>query len=359
MITASLASQEQIVIYCDILARLEELKQQYKNQKQQQQQQQQRSVKDPPRTRTPPLEPLPKAVLIQDKDSIVMHQTPETIKLHKWKPWQPRKEDSTMEVDLPNGINNNNKKKKTKKSSGSYQRKDVNLKRALEKSNSHLNSGTVGTRPLNELLSIIKKCLQNVIRLSSQTKRICQRAIAIYIDHLSKSGVEEDGRKLLDRLCSRVSHGNMSDDEDNEDALNMASTLADEGSDKRSEVDFLPALLHCKYNRTSLATTKSSDDIKRFIDKVKDVLPVMNDPGKIEKMDYPASSFLRSAATRTLMGKGHLPADKLPRIDSNIPVIEIFVRLNKITGNRRKIAPMPSMEDGHICLSELDLIAIF
>ncbi|KAG0259531.1 hypothetical protein BG011_002579 [Mortierella polycephala] len=59
------------------------------------------------------------------------------------------------------------------------------------------------------------------------------------------------------------------------------------------------------------------------------------------------------------MDKGHRHADTLSRIDSNIPAIENFVRLNKIIGNRQKIAPMSSMEDGHICLSELDLIAIF
>ncbi|KAG0251560.1 hypothetical protein BG011_007516 [Mortierella polycephala] len=173
----------------------------------------------------------------------------------------------------------------------------------------------------------------------------------------------------------------MSDDEDGDGALNTASALADESSDKRSGAAFLLAFLNCVYNRAPPANTKSSDDIKHFIDKVKDVLPVMSDPGKImEKMNYPASSFLRSAAvtmatamkrhyrkgsqelaekTRILMDKGHPPADTLSRIDSSIPAIENSVRLNNITGNRRKILPMSSMEDRHICLSELDLIAIF
>ncbi|KAF9178113.1 hypothetical protein BGZ51_008103, partial [Haplosporangium sp. Z 767] len=181
------------------------------------------------------------------------------------------------------------------------------------------------------------------------------KSYLIYIDRLSKNGVEEDDRKLLDRLYSRVSDGDISDDENDGGALNATSAIADEGSDKRPEFAFLFTLLRCVYNRTPPANTKSSDDIKHFINKVKDVLPVINDPGKIkEKMDYPASSFLRSAAvtmatamkrhyrkgsqelvekalTRTLMDMGHLSADMLSRIDSNIPAIENFVRLNKIT----------------------------
>ncbi|KAF9180941.1 hypothetical protein BGZ51_005799 [Haplosporangium sp. Z 767] len=173
---------------------------------------------------------------------------------------------------------------KTKRSSGSYQRKGVKCMdkkglQALEKPSSHLHAGTVGTRPFNELLPIIKECLQDVVRLSSQTKRIYQRTIGIYIDRLSKNSVEEDDRKLLDRLCSRVSGGDMSDDEDDDDALNTTSALADEDSDKRPEFAFLLALLRCVYNRTHLANTESSDDIKHLIDKVKDVLPVMNDSG--------------------------------------------------------------------------------
>ncbi|KAF9191748.1 hypothetical protein BGZ51_006804 [Haplosporangium sp. Z 767] len=158
--------------------------------------------------------------------------------------------------------------------------------------------------------------------------------------------VEEDDKKLLDKLCSRVSDGNISDDENDDGALNTTSVLADEGSDKRPEL---------------------------FIDKAKDVLPVMNDPGKLKKMDYPTLSFLGSAAvtmatamkrhyregSQELAEKGHLPAATLSRIDSNIPAIGNFVRLNRITDNRRKIAPMSSIEDGYICLLELDLIAIF
>ncbi|KAF9185770.1 hypothetical protein BGZ51_002460 [Haplosporangium sp. Z 767] len=173
------------------------------------------------------------------------------------------------------------------------------------------------------------------------------------IDRLSKYDVEVDDRKLLDRFCSRVLDGDMSDDGDDDDALNVASALADEGSNKRPDIVLLLPLLHCVYDRTPPANTKSSDDIESFLDKIKDALPTMSDPGKIkEKMEYPASCFLRSTAvtmatamkrhyrkgsqelaekTRTLMDKGNPPANTLSRIDSNIPVLENFVRLNKIT----------------------------
>jgi len=46
-------------------------------------------------------------------------------------------------------------------------------------------------------------------------------------------------------------------------------------------------------------------------------------------------------------------------INAGTSAIENFQRLNKLTGNRYKVAPMSSMEDGFITLSELDLIHIF
>ncbi|KAF9191351.1 hypothetical protein BGZ50_009406 [Haplosporangium sp. Z 11] len=170
---------------------------------------------------------------------LVKHPAPETMKLHKWKPWKHRKEDSATEADLPNEINNN-EKKKMKGSSGSYQRKDVkcmdkkglmytmrgghptvapnvgtltsNLKRALEKSNSHLNAGTVGTRPLNELLPIIKKYLQDVY--AANAKDVNSQLESLYNDYRrqtwkrhawdAKKAFDEEYRQLADSLLKVV-----------------------------------------------------------------------------------------------------------------------------------------------------------
>ncbi|KAF9344098.1 Rad2 nuclease [Mortierella sp. AD094] len=401
--TPSLAPQEQVIGSQDILDRLEELKQQYNDLKQQRQ----RPAKDP----SPPKpyndkkhdeRPAPHAsgrnyrhrerFSFETRTRVVKQPVPETMKLYKWKPW---KEKSTMEEDPPNGTNDNKKKKSYGMSrawkkeigeddgmgtpdsySDSYSEcghSHLQYETCTGKSNPHLSAGAVGTRLLEELLPIIMKCLQDVVHLASQTKRIRQRAIA--------NGFEDDDRKLLDRLCPRTSDEDVSNGENDDGPHNTFAALADESSDKRPEVAFLLALLHCIYNRTPPVNTKSSDDIKYYINQVKDVLPVMDDPGKFRNMmAYPATSFLRSTAVemmtamkmhykrgslelaekaRALMDKGRLPADTLSRIDPNIPSIENFVRLNRISPNRRKIAPMSSMEDGHICLSELDMIAIF
>ncbi|KAF9943826.1 hypothetical protein BGZ72_003305, partial [Mortierella alpina] len=141
------------------------------------------------------------------------------------------------------------------------------------------------------------------------------------------------------------------------------------------------ALLNCIYNRRPPPDSKSSADVKYFIEQVKDVLPIMSAAGTInEQMPYPASTVLRSTATavaasmrqhfgrgaktlaeraKNLQKKGLLSADECCKIDAGRSAVENFQRLNKITGNRYKIAPISSMEDGFITLSELDLIDIF
>ncbi|KAF9964422.1 hypothetical protein BGZ65_001144, partial [Modicella reniformis] len=44
--------------------------------------------------------------------------------------------------------------------------------------------------PLIDLQPNIRNCLQEVVRLASQTKRICQRAIAVYLERLSVSDID-------------------------------------------------------------------------------------------------------------------------------------------------------------------------
>ncbi|KAF9966593.1 hypothetical protein BGZ70_001851 [Mortierella alpina] len=256
----------------------------------------------------------------------IKHAPPDTLKMHQWK--KP-KDETNPEAESSSKTNKGrSKKRKTSK----YEKKDpeamdkkglvytmqhehptvsltvgtvnCNLKAALERSSrdeqvrnafDSLVAPETATAPtLTDLASSIKKCLKDVVRLASETKRICQKAVAVYVQRVSKNGVSEQDRRVLDKICGRVSEDEQ-DDEDENDSSNNAD--ADDDSDK-PEVAFMRALLNCIYNRRPPPDSKSSADIKFFIEQVKDVLPSMSDSGTInERMPYPATTVLRSTAT--------------------------------------------------------------
>ncbi|KAF9946316.1 hypothetical protein BGZ65_009849, partial [Modicella reniformis] len=62
----------------------------------------------------------------------------------------------------------------------------------------------------------IRNGLQDVVRRASQRKRIRQRAITLYMERISDTVVDENDRKVLDKLCPRVSDKDVPDEEDAE-----------------------------------------------------------------------------------------------------------------------------------------------
>ncbi|KAF9940993.1 hypothetical protein BGZ67_006231 [Mortierella alpina] len=130
---------------------------------------------------------------------------------------------------------------------------NFNLKGALERSgkdeqvenafDSLVASGTVTAATLNDMAPRIKKCLKDVVRLASETKRICQRAVTVYAHRLSKYRVSEQGRRVLDKICGRISENDQDDDDDNNDAD------ADDDKDRKPESE------HKKAQETSAGVT--------------------------------------------------------------------------------------------------------
>ncbi len=108
-----------------------------------------------------------------------------------------------------------------------------------------------------------------MVRLASETKRICQRAVAVYIDRLSKNGVSEQDRRVLDKICGRVSADKQDDDDDDD---NDDNANADDDINKQPGAAFMFGLLNCIYNRRLLNKSKSSAEIEHFTSQVKDVL---------------------------------------------------------------------------------------
>ncbi|KAG0202930.1 hypothetical protein BGX31_003491, partial [Mortierella sp. GBA43] len=62
---------------------------------------------------------------------------------------------------------------------------------------------------------------------------------------------------------------------------------------------------------------------------------------------------------QALKKNGILPADTLASIDRDLPAVENYIRLNKACGSPRRLAPMSSLENSFITLSELELVPIF
>ncbi|KAK3821335.1 MAG: hypothetical protein J3Q66DRAFT_426414 [Benniella sp.] len=211
--------------------------------------------------------------------------------------------------------------------------------------------------PLPGLEPRIRRCLQDVVRLASQTKRICQRAIAVYLERLSTTGVSSDDRKVLDKLCPRISDKVVSEKE----PLNEPTGPADE-EDKTAA--FMLSPLICIYNKRP-ATGADSSIIAHFVDR---------------QQPYPAGTVLRSTASelaaslrthfkrgskelvekiKSLQKKGSLPADAPCRIDPKVSAVENFLKLNKSINNPWIISPISSMEDSYVYLSEKELITVF
>ncbi|KAF8916161.1 hypothetical protein BGZ58_005346, partial [Dissophora ornata] len=154
---------------------------------------------------------------------------------------------------------------------------NVNLKRASDKAS------------INErLLPTIKKCLQEVVRLASQTRRTCERAIAVYLSRLPEEHISDKDKQLLDMLCPRLS----ATDDDGDDDLDSA----DENSEKNPTVAFLLAMLNSIYNGRLAKTKKYDVHLKHFIHEARDALPAISATRDVIKMCYPASSFMRSTA---------------------------------------------------------------
>ncbi|KAG0224852.1 hypothetical protein BGX31_007824 [Mortierella sp. GBA43] len=111
---------------------------------------------------------------------------------------------------------------------------NANLKRVLSE------------RP--SLRNTAKFCIQDVVRQASITKRTCQRAIALYIERLSSSGMDETDRKILDKLCARVSNDTVASDE-NLNAVKETQNHGNEDADENEQIRFIFSLLVAIYNR--------------------------------------------------------------------------------------------------------------
>ncbi|KAG0202931.1 hypothetical protein BGX31_003492 [Mortierella sp. GBA43] len=134
------------------------------------------------------------------------------MKKYVWKPWQGN-------LDSPNPTSQ--QKKPSEKSEPKEPKKPKDVDRMDKQELSYamewehpIRTLSIGTLNANlkralstspDLRNTVKSCIQEVVRQASITKRTCQRGIALYIEHLSSSEIDEKDRVILDMLCTRVS----------------------------------------------------------------------------------------------------------------------------------------------------------
>lgn len=145
----------------------------------------------------------------------------------------------------------------------------------------------------------VQEVIQEVVRHASKTKRMCQRAIALYIENLSTSAIVKEDRDLLDCICPRVPLKSKANEEDVED-VGDEPTEEDGDADKDKQGKFLSAILLAMYNAQLPSDNSTMNHQARaFLVKAKEFLPPMLSAGEIKrKMPYAGSVVLRSVTTQ-------------------------------------------------------------
>jgi len=229
------------------------------------------------------------------RSRVVDHPAPERMTRYKWKAWSKKPETPITDEKPP------------KPKAPPANERDVTLmdKKELVKGmqwEHPLRTLSVGTLNANikQVLSNnstlrynVRTSIQQVVRLASETKRICQRAIAQYIERVVDIKMDPKDIELLDMICPRIQPKVKDKDQDNEaDELEELDHQIEEKQDRQAS--FLTSLMHCIYNKARPSRTKpTAMDVKvtEFIARASDFLPAMTGG----YVPYPASAILRSA----------------------------------------------------------------
>ncbi|KAK3821500.1 MAG: hypothetical protein J3Q66DRAFT_152665 [Benniella sp.] len=234
------------------------------------------------------------------------------------------------------------------------------------------------------LWSEVDKCIQEAIQAATDVKRRAQNLIGMFIEKVSDPNKSKEiDRKLMDHLCERVKpkvqDSNVSVAEDGEKQKVENTDLGGKGD---LQYEFLQSFLCHLYSGNYPKNTGVGKIVNDFIERLVELglySPRARSAINVT-MPFTPSLLVRSSATqlavelKNMYRKGcHEMHDKLQskkekgklqagvdfRIQENQSAIENFIRLNKLSGNPRKIVPMTSSMQPFISFSERELVAIF
>ncbi|KAF8921780.1 hypothetical protein BGZ58_003858, partial [Dissophora ornata] len=164
-----------------------------------------------PRTRTPRQRP---RYSVKQRTQRKQHEPPEVMKQYKWKPWTKLPENP-LDPDAGALKKKEPKKKeretKPKQVSATTGKADLVQAMEWEHPTVTLDVGTVSAnlgRALgeSELVPEINRCLQDVVRIASDIKRLGQQLIGRFIDSLFAAGeLNSTDKIILGNICPCVS----------------------------------------------------------------------------------------------------------------------------------------------------------
>jgi len=142
----------------------------------------------------------------------------------------------------------------------------------------------------NAVASEVDRCIKDVVRHASETKRTCQLLVAGFIEEIGKLGeINESDRALLDLICPRISvkktEGGDTPENNDDDLMLQAP--------KDGQTGFLNSLLIYLYSGTC-GFGSGSGDLVRFINRAHEfgLCAAVNSRNVPAPMPYPGSSFL-------------------------------------------------------------------
>ncbi|KAF9104945.1 hypothetical protein BGX27_009866 [Mortierella sp. AM989] len=321
------------------------------------------------------------------------YDVPEAMKQYTLKPYKNVPENPMVQ---PSNVPKSGKKaianqSKPPKPIGMMKRKELVSAMQWEHPMVTLDVGTVSTNVKGVLGSDpnlaleVRKCIQDAVRLAADAKRSCQILLGRFIEHISSSEfIKESDREFLDNLCERLPTETKdgSYELDDDDETSKQDHLEDISGNQHA---FIFMVMRCLYARKfpdKNERSKVALNVENFIKRLQELNLLDNtiNRGKIVKeMPYPASSLLRSVSTqlmvelRKIYRNGTLElVEKLKRqserdqlgskcditIHNGISAIENFVRLNSLTKNRRKLAPLTPIQQPFVSFTEGELLRI-
>jgi len=140
----------------------------------------------------------------------------------------------------------------------------------------------------NAVTSKVERCIKDVVKHVSETKRTCQLLVAGFIEEIGRLGeIIESDRTLLDLICPRIPVKKTEDDDTPEnDDSDITLRVPKDG-----QKGFLYTLLIYLYSGTCNFGSGSGRQVERFMNRAHEfgLCPAVNTRYRPAQMPYPGA----------------------------------------------------------------------